>query len=93
MYYYCWLRVYAEDPIHHSRCRGRGPSGEDEGSGGDDSLWRVEMRKRVVEGGGSEEGEESDGESDELDEESGDELEDVIKVRTNLYSNSQKENT
>ncbi len=42
------------------------------------------------EGGGSEEGDESDGESDGLDEESGDEQEDVIKVSTNLYSNSQR---
>ncbi len=33
------------------------------------------------EGGGSEEGEESDGENDELDEESGEEQEDAIKVR------------
>ncbi len=75
--------IQAEDEV---------PSGEDEGSVGDDSDVSMESGEGS-EGGGSEEGEESDGESDELDDESGDEQEDVIKVRANLYSNSQQENT
>ncbi len=78
--------IQAEDEV---------PSGEDEGSGGNDSDVSLESgdEEEGGEGGGSEEDEESDGESDELDEESGDEQEDVIKVRANLYSNSQQENT